>query len=156
MAFGVTYGLVFSGLTYRFRRLVVPFFKRMGLYNYKGFLLLSVIVSLTEETYCYLLGNRIAQPVLWIDLVVVTGLWTVWFGTWYFYLSKKYAFPEKEALMTSAFIGVLYEYTGTGYFLQNPLGVVLAFPLAVVVYAAIFVLPMQLIEFTGTNDSKMK
>ncbi len=156
MAFGVTYGLVFSGLAYRFRRLVVPFFKRMGLYNYKGFLLLSVIVSLTEETYCYLLGNRIAQPVLWIDLVVVTGLWTVWFGTWYFYLSKKYAFPEKEALMTSAFIGVLYEYTGTGYFLQNPLGVVLAFPLAVVVYAAIFVLPMQLIEFTGTNDSKMK
>ena len=156
VAFGVTYGLVFGGLAYHFRHLVVPFFKRMGLYNYKGFLLICVIVSVTEETYCYLLGNRIAHPVLWIDLIVVTGLWTVWFGTWYFHLSKKYAFTEKEALMTAAFTGVLYEYIGTGYFLQNPLGVVLAFPLGVIVYAAIFVLPMQLIEFTGTNNSRMK
>jgi hypothetical protein len=40
-------------------------------------------------------------------------------------------------------------------FFQNNLKSI-AFPLAVVVYAAIFVLPMQLIEFTGTNDSRMK
>ncbi|MCL7475236.1 MAG: hypothetical protein M8352_04255 [ANME-2 cluster archaeon] len=80
----------------------------------------------------------------------------MWFGTWYLYLSKKYAFTEKEALMTAASTGVLYEYIGTGYFLQNPPGVVLAFPLGVVVYAAIFVLPMQLIQFTGTNNSRVK
>ncbi|MCK4928802.1 MAG: hypothetical protein KAR76_03610 [Methanosarcinales archaeon] len=41
------------------------------------------------------------------------------------------------------------------HLLQNPPGMVLAFPLGVVVYAAIFVLPMQLIEFT-TNNSRMK
>ncbi|MCG7849392.1 MAG: hypothetical protein MIO93_09475 [ANME-2 cluster archaeon] len=126
VALGVTYGLVFGGLPIVFRRLVMPFFKRMVLYNYKGFLLLSVIVSAT--------GNRIAHPVLWIDLGLVTGLWTVWFGTWYFYLSKKYAFTEKEALMTSAFTGVLYEYIGTGYFLLNPLGVVLAFPKLFIIF----------------------
>ncbi|MDF1558137.1 MAG: hypothetical protein P1P80_08165 [ANME-2 cluster archaeon] len=77
VAFGVTYGLVFGGLAYRFRDKVGPVFKRLGLYNYKGFLLLCVIVTVTEETYCYILGNRIANPVLWIDLVLVTGLWTV-------------------------------------------------------------------------------
>jgi hypothetical protein len=118
VSFGVTYGLVFGGLAYHFRHLVVPFFERMGLYHYKGFLLLSVIVSVTEEIYCYVPGNTIAYPVLWVDLVLVTGLWTVWFWTWYFYLSKKYAFTEKEALMTSASTGVLYEYIGTGYFLK--------------------------------------
>ncbi|MBW6518488.1 MAG: hypothetical protein K0A89_08315 [ANME-2 cluster archaeon] len=100
-------GLIFGGLAYRFRHLVVPYFERIGLYNYKGFLLLSIIVTVTEETYCYLLGNKIAYPVLWIDLVLVTGLWTVWFGTWYLYLSKKYASTEKEALMTAASTGVL-------------------------------------------------
>lgn len=155
-AFGLTYGLLFGGLAYRFRCNINPFFKRMGLYNYRGFLLLSIIITATEEWYCYSLGNRLAYPVLWIDLIVVGALWTVWFGTWFFYLSKKYLFSEKEALMTAASTGVLYEFIGTGYVLQNPMGIVLAIPLAVVVYAAIFVLPMQLIAFTGKNDSRLK
>jgi hypothetical protein len=81
---------------------------------------------------------------------------TVWFDTWYFYLSKNYAYTEKQAILTAASTGMLNEYIGTGYFLQNPLGVVLAFPLGVVIYAAIFILPMQLIEFTGTTDLKIK
>ena len=146
--FGITYGLVFGGFAYRFRKKVREFFSRIGLFNYKGFLFLSIVISITEETYCYLLGNRIAYPVLWIDLVLVTTMWTAWFGTWYFYLSKKYAFTEKEALMTAAATGVFYEYIGTGGFLQNPFGIFLAFPLAVVIYAAIFILPMQLMELT--------
>ena len=154
--FGLTYGIVFGGLAYYYRHTIRQSFMRMGLFNYRGFLLLSIIVSVTEETYCYLLGNRIANPVLWKDLVLVTALWTVWFGTWYFYLSKKYTFSEKEALMTAAATGVFYEYIGPGYFFQNPAGIVLSIPLAVVVYAAIFILPMQLIEFTGTRNTSMK
>ncbi|MDF1532199.1 MAG: hypothetical protein P1P72_07785, partial [ANME-2 cluster archaeon] len=59
VAFGVTYGLLFGGLAYRFRHLVVPYFERIGLYNYKGFLLLSIIVTVTEETYCYLLEKKL-------------------------------------------------------------------------------------------------
>lgn len=154
--FGLTYGLVFGGIAYRFRHSVSQVFKQAGLFNFKGFLLLSVFISITEETYCYLLGNRIANPVLWVDLILVSTLWTVWYGTWYFYISKKYAFHEKEALMTAAATGIFYEYIGTGNFLQNPFGIFLAIPLAVVIYAAMFILPMQLIEFKGTDNSMLK
>lgn len=155
-AFGITYGLVFGGVAYRYRHRVRPIFSRAGLDNYTGFLMLSLIITVTEETYCYLLGNNIAHPVLWVDLVLVTVLWSVWFGTWYFYLSRRYVFSEKEALMTAGAAGVLYEYVGTGVFLKNPIEAVIAIPLALVIYAAIFVLPMQLIDFTGTNNSWKK
>ena len=58
--------------------------------------------------------------------------------------------------MVAAFAGVFYEFLGTGEVLRNPFGVILAVPLAVVIYAALFVLPMQLIQFTGECTSKMK
>jgi hypothetical protein len=156
VAFGVTYGLGVGGVAYRYRRWVRPLFEKVALANYKGFFLLTVSITVTEEVYCYVLGNQIAHPVLWVDLVLVAVMWSVWFGTWYFLLSKWYYFEEKEALMTAGFTGVLYECVGTGAILENPLGVVLAVPLAVVVYAAIFVLPVQLIEFTGECTRKTK
>ena len=56
VAFGVTYGLVFGGFAYRYRREVRPFFRRLGLDNYLGFFLLAVVVTIAEETYCYVLG----------------------------------------------------------------------------------------------------
>ena len=156
VAFGVTYGLGFGGIAYRYRRKVKLFFERMNLDNYVGFFLLAVVVSASEEVYCYLLGNEIAHPVLWVDLILVCGMWSVWFGTWYFFVSKKYSFEEKEALMTAGFTGVLFEFVGTGEILGNPLGIFLALPLAVVIYAALFVLPMQLMQFTGENTSWTK
>jgi hypothetical protein len=156
VAFGFTYGLIFGGFEYRYRHKVLPFFQKIGLDNYLGFLLLASIVTVTEETYCNLLGCQIAHPVLWIDLALVVVMWTVWFGTWYFYLSKKYAFSEKEALMTASFTGIFYEFMGKGELLANPLGLLIATPLVVVVYAAIFILPMQLIEFAGKDESKWK
>ena len=156
VAFGLTYGIIFGGFAYRYRRKVMPFFQKIKLDNYLGFLLLAVVITITEEIYCYALGNRIAHPVLWIDLILVTVMWTVWFGTWYFFLSKKYMFTEKEALMVAGFTGIFYEFIGTGAILTNPFGFLIATPLAVVIYAAIFVLPMQLITFNGKNNSKTK
>ncbi len=156
VVFGVTYGLGFGGIAYRYRRKVRPFFERVRLNNYMGFLLLTVGITVTEEVYCYALGNQIAHPVLWIDLILVTVTWFVWFSTWYFFLSRRYYFEEKEALMVAAFSGVFYEFLGTGEVLRNPFGVILAVPLAVVVYAALFVLPMQLIQFTGECTSRTK
>lgn len=156
VAFGATYGLVFGGFAYKYRNKVRPFFRQMGLDNYAGFLVLSVFITVTEETYCYLLGCQTAHPALMIDLALVTAMWSAWFGTWYFYLSKKYAYSEKEALMTAGFVGVFYEYIGKGEIFTNPLGLLMAIPMAVVVYAAIFVLPMQLIDFTGRDESKWK
>jgi len=156
VVFGLTYGAVYGGIAYRYRTGVRPLFQKMGLDNYAGFVLLCVLVTVTEETYCYALGCETAHPVLWIDLVLVTVMWSAWFGTWYFYLSKKYAFTEGEALMTAGFTGVLYESMGKGEILANPLGLLIAIPLAVVVYAAVFVLPMQLVDFTGRQESRWK
>ncbi|MBU7012151.1 MAG: hypothetical protein HXS46_15810 [Theionarchaea archaeon] len=156
VAFGVTFGLVYGGVAYRYRKKVKPFFEKINLDNYAGFLLLAVIVTVGEEVYCYILGNQIAHPVLWVDLVLVTVMWWVWFSTWYFFLSRRYYFEEKAALMTAGFTGVLYEFVGTGEIFKNPLGIVVAVPLAVVVYAAIFALPLQLITFTGDITSRQK
>ena len=156
VGFGVTYGLGLGGIAYKYRRKVRPFFERVRLNNYRGFLLLTVGITITEEVYCWALGNQIAHPVLWVDLILVTVMWSVWFSTWYFFLSKRYYFEEKEALMVAAFSGVFYEYLGTGEVLRNPFGVILAVPLAVVVYAALFVLPMQLIQFTGEYTGRTK
>lgn len=156
VAFGLTYGLGFGGIAYTYRRRVQPFFKKVHLDNYYGFLVLTVIITVTEEVYCYILGNQIAHPVLWVDLLLVTVMWSVWFGVWYFFLATRYYFEEKEALMTAGFTGVFYEFVGTGAILENPFGIVIAVPLAVVVYAAIFVLPLQLIRFTGKRTGKAK
>jgi hypothetical protein len=155
IVFAIGFGIILGGVFYRYRRYVRPFFHRLRLDNYAGFFLLSLVVTVVEETLCYLAGNRIAYPVLWIDLIMVFGMWAVWFGTWYFYLSKKYAFQEKEALMIASVTGIMYEYLSSGMF-PNPLALLILTPLAVVVYAGIFVLPMQLIDFTGTDNRLRK
>ena len=154
--FGVTYGLGFGGITYKYRRRIKPFLKNVHLDNFGGFLFIAVTVTITEEVYCYALGNQIAHPVLWVDLILVTVVWLVWFSTWYFWLSKWYSFEEKEVLLVAGSTGIFYEFVGTGEIFRNPLGIFLAAPLAVVVYAAIFVLPMQVITFTGKNTRRMK
>lgn len=154
--FGVGFGLLFGSIAWWLRKGVRPAFRKLRLDNFAGFALLAVIVSSGEEIFCWALGNRIANPVLWKDLVLVNGIWLVWTATWYFRLSKRYVFREKEALMLGASVGVLYEYISSGAFLYNPWGILLGLPLAVVVYAAIFMLPMQLIDFTGKSNSGLK
>jgi hypothetical protein len=154
--FGVGFGLVFGSVAWWLRKHVRPAMRKVRLDNFAGFVLLAVTISSAEEMSCLALGNKIANPVLWKDLVIVNGVWLAWFATWYFLLSKKYHFIEKEALMLGASAGVLYEYVSSGAFISNPAGLVLAIPLAVVVYAAIFVLPMQLIDFSGTGEGGIK
>ena len=155
VVFVATYGFIFGGIAFRFRSKIRPLFQAIRLHNYWGFLLLAVAVSVTEEIYCWVLGNNMAHEILWVDLVMVTAIWSVWFSTWYFFLSKRFLFTEKEALMVAGAIGILYEYVGTGDVFGNPL-LILASPLAIVIYATIFVLPMQLITFTGTDDRNRK
>ena len=154
--FGVGFGLVFGSVAWWLRKRVRPAMRKARLDNIYGFALLAVTISSAEEIFCWALGNDIANPVIWKDLVIVNGVWLAWFATWYFLLSKKYHFIEKEALMLGASVGVLYEYISSGAFISNPAGLVLAVPLAVVVYSAIFVLPMQLIDFSGTGKSGIK
>jgi hypothetical protein len=156
VVFAVTYGLGFGGICYVLRKRVRKLFVNLHLKNYGGFLAITVLVTVGEEVYCYALGNRIAHPVLWIDLIMVTVLWSVWCGTWYFLLSKWYWFREEEALLAAGCTGVSYEFVGTGAVLENPGGILLATPLAVVVYAAIFVLPLQLMDFSGTRKGVSK
>lgn len=154
--FATTYGLGFGGICYVLRKRVRTLLIDLHFQNYAGVLIITVLVTVGEEIYCYVLGNRIAHPVLWVDLVMVTTLWSVWFGTWYFLLSKWYRFREEEALLTAGCTGILYEFVGTGTVLENPGGILLVAPLAVVVYAAIFVLPLQLLDFSGKEAGHSK
>jgi hypothetical protein len=156
IVYTVGFAVLFGGFAYRYRSGVKPFFKKHGLNNYAGFLLLSIAVTAGEEIFCHVTGNRIGNPVLAIDLVIVAALWSVWFGTWYFYLSKTYAYEEKEALLLAGIMGVFDELIGTGAFLASPVVLAVLTPMAIVVYAAVFIWPMQLIDFTGRKNSLWK
>lgn len=120
------------------------------------FLLVSIIVSVVEELYVYSLGNQVAVPNIWRDIIIVPGEWTIWFSVWYLYTARKYSFTDGEALFSAGLIGLLYEYIGKGIPLSNPVGFILAIPGTVVIYAAIFILPMQLVNFQGENNNFMK
>jgi len=149
VAFGTSFGLLFGGLAWRYRGSVRPVFARLGLDNFAGFLLLSVLVSAAEETWCRAPGNRVAYPVLWKDIAFCTGVWLAWYSTWYIFIARRFAFREKEALLLAAVIGVFYEFVGNGAFLASPAGILMALPLSTVIYASLFLLPMQLIDFSG-------
>lgn len=156
VSFALVFGLGFGGLFWAVRSGIRPAFEKLGLANFAGFALLAVAISTFEEVLCWALGNRIANPVLWKDLVLVNGTWLVWYACWYFILAKRYAYQEKEALLLAASTGILYEYVSSGTFLANPAGIILGAPLAIVVYAALFIIPMQLVDFRGKDEYAIK
>ena len=119
-----------------------------------GILIIGTTVSVLEELYCYVLGVRLAHPILWADLVIVTSMWMVWFMTWHLFLSRRFAFTEKEYLFTAGTAGILFEYIGGG--ISDPLGALLMAPLAISVYMAVFILPSLLMDFDGENASLIK
>lgn len=155
VAFTIVFGVAFGGIAWNFRSRIRPAFKRLRLDNIVGFLLLALVISAFEEVLCFGLGNRIANRILWADLVQVCGTWLFWFAAWYLYIGKRYAFSEKEALLVGASVGILYETVSSMTVFANPL-VLLMFPMVVIIYAGIFVLPLQLIDLKGKDDSAWK
>ncbi len=156
VSFALIFGLGFGGLFWAARSRIRPVFEKLGMANFAGFALLAIGVSTFEEVLCWALGNRIANPVLWKDLVLVNGTWLVWYACWYFILAKRYAYQEIEALLLAASAGILYEHVSSGTILANPAGIVIGAPLAIVVYAALFILPMQLVDFQGEDEAGIK
>jgi hypothetical protein len=156
VSFALIFGVGFGAIAWVIRSKIRPAFERLGLANFGGFAILAVAISSGEEVLCWALGNRIANPVLWKDLVLVNGIWLVWYASWYFILSKKFAYKEKEALLLAAGTGILYEYVSSSAIWTNPAGILLGAPLAVVIYAALFILPMQLVDFMGKDEKPLK
>jgi len=155
-SFAISFGAIFGGLAWKYRRSVRPIMARLRLDNLLGFALLALGISALEEAWCWALGNRVAMPVLWKDVVFCSLVWLPWFAVWYLFLSKRYHFGEKEALLLAASTGLIYELAGSGAIFSNPAGLLIAVPPILVVYAAIFVVPMQLIEFNGTSRTDWK
>lgn len=154
--FAITSSLIFGLLPYLYRDKIKTFFKKVGLHNVLGFFLVAFVITALEETYCYLLGNKVAYPVLSIDIFLVFFIWLGWFGVWYFWISKKYFFTDAEAILAAGLPGVLYEYVSKPEFLANPLGILIAFPLSAVIYSAIFVIPMQTLDLSGKKKGWRK
>lgn len=154
--FAFLYAIVYGGICYRYRDEIRTLLNRIPAGGAIKFFGLAFLVTAAEEVFCYLLGNHVALPVLWQDVLFCGLIWFGWFGTWYFYLSKHYRYSEPEALLAAGFSGILYETTGNGMILSNPLAVLLVMPFLVLVYSAIFILPMQLIDFTGTKEGLWK
>lgn len=155
--FAFLYAIVYGGLCYRYRGDIKRFLVILPGSTTLKFFCIAFLVAALEEIFCYLLGNHVALPVLWADILFCGLIWFGWFGTWNFYLSKHYRFGEQEALLVAGVSGLLYE--GTGLVLANPpavLAVLLIAPFLTLVYSAIFLVPMQLISFTGTKESTWK
>jgi len=153
IAFSVLFGLVFGYVSWTFRDRLRLALKQAGLDNFAVFLILAFVIGVFEELVCWGLGNRIANPILWADLIQVCVSWLFWFATWHLFLAKRFAYSEKEALLLGASVGILYEGVSSLNIFISPLLVLLMAPLAVVIYAAIFLLPLQLIDLKGTDRS---
>ncbi len=156
IAYSVTYGVIYGGTVYLLRGKIRSFFSGIGRTRYPLFLILSLVVSVSEEVYVYILGNHIAIPNIWLDIIIVPLEWAAWFSGWYYLISRKYKFTEGQALLAAGLAGILFEYSGEGFLAFNPLAMLIFFPTAIVIYSAIFILPMQLIQFTGEKETWLK
>lgn len=106
--------------------------------------------------FCFSLGCNLAQPVLWVDLLWVTAVGLVWSSVWYLYVARRCAFGEVEALLVASLTGIVFELGIPGLIVRNPLAALVLAPLAIVTYAATFVLPLQLMDLSGTNRSRWR
>lgn len=154
--FSASFGVIYGGIVYLCRQNISGTLWALKIKNFPVYLAVCFLVSAFEEFYVYSLGNRIAVPNIWQDLVIVPGEWLVWFATWYLFIAKKFRFTAGEALFAAGLEGVMFELVGNGLFLSDPLGFLVSVPLTIVVYAAIFILPMQFINFTGKIESFWK
>lgn len=153
LAFSLTFGVGYGGGVYIMRRRIRSVFLRIKTGRFPVFIFISLAISAAEEYYVHILGNRTALANIWLDMIIVPITWIAWMSTWYLFLSRRYGYTEEEILLLSGSTGILFEYVGTGSFLTNPLGFVLSIPATIIVYAAIFILPMQMISFNGINRS---
>jgi hypothetical protein len=129
---------------------VRPALARSGRGGIAGFVLLAVAVTTLEELLVAAVGGRLALEPLWADLLVVNATWFAWMLTWYLVLAPRYVFSEREALLLGGTAGVYFEVLVSRIFLGG-IVVLVWVPVAWVVYAAVFLWPLQLIDRTGTS-----
>lgn len=156
LIYSLTYVLVYGSLIFYFRQRIRSTFSKISKWKFPVFIAIGLLVSIFEEIYVYSLGNKIAVSSIWLDIVVVPLEWAAWFATWYLLISRRYHFTESQALLTAGLTGILFEFSGKGFLVSDPLAIIVFFPSAIFVYAAIFILPMQLIDFTGSRNSWVK
>ncbi len=156
VAYILSFGVGYGGLVYFSRHQLRERFSGIGRSRFPAFLMVAVAVSVTEELYVHSLGNSIAISNVWLDIIVVPAEWAAWFTAWYFVISRHFSFTEKQALLCAGLAGIIFEYSGKGFLIADPLAMAIFFPTAIVVYAAIFILPMQFIKFSGTYEGWLK
>lgn len=154
LVFTYSFGAGYGGIVYVGRNRIRKALSTLKTSRFPLFLVTSFLVSVAEELYVYSLGNRIAVPQIWRDVIIVPGEWLVWFATWYLFTSRRYRFTNGGALLAAGLEGLMFEYIGNGLILSNPVGFVISVPLTIVVYAAIFILPMQFVDFSGQKMGK--
>ncbi len=156
VAFTLSFGALYGGSVLAAGRQIRNALSSWGLIRFPVFISVAIAVSVAEETYAYALGVRIAIPVLWQDLIIVPGEWAAWFAAWYLIIARKFAFTDIEAAASAGITGLLFEYAGAPATLADPLATIVAIPLTVAVYSAIFSLPLQFMKFNGLSASRWK
>ena len=86
--FTLSFGVLYGGGIYRFRLRIRNAVHARRLDRFSAYAAVAVSVSVAEEFYVFALGNRIAVPDIWLDVIIVPAEWLVWFATWYFILSR--------------------------------------------------------------------
>jgi hypothetical protein len=122
-----------------------------------GYIVISVIVTTVEEMLVYAFGGVIAlaQPILWVDLTWVNLVWLAWLLPWYLLIQKFAHFSRWEALMIGGTSGIFFEVILSRVFLGGAILTLMWIPLAWVIYATVFLIPLQLLEFrTGPTSSR--
>ncbi len=149
--FAIVWCVVFGGASWLFRERIRDIIKGSLIDNIVGFSIIVIIISSVEEYLVYILGGTLAQPVLWVDLVFIDATWLTWLVMWKLWVSRKFAFSPPEAVLYSAFTGVLYEIFVSGAFLHNPFSIFIELPVVWIVYSVIVFIPITMIDFRGKS-----
>ncbi len=149
--FALTYGILYLSFLWYFRDKIRAIFSRYS-DSFTFFVFVSLISVTVEELWCWLAGGTLARSIIWQDLLVVSISWVPWFLVWKYYLSKKFAWSDKEAMLVAGFTGILFELVPKLQIFANLIATIIILPTIIIVYSAVFLLPMLAMNFTGKNN----
>lgn len=106
------------------------------------FLLLALVMAITEEIIVTLLGGGLGGQTnnLAVDLANTVPLFLFWSIGWWL-LINRFTFTIREALWMVALHGWIFEMLYSGIVLYNPIGAILFFPMFAAVYTIILYVP---------------
>ena len=158
VAYVVVFVGLFGGVFIRYRSHIVGWLRNAGWSSTPKYVLLISIITLIEEWLVLVLAGRAGLMYpghFGVNMLLVLSFLVPWLLTWKLYLLKQYRYSKNEAIMTAGLAGVMYEVLNPAR-MMNPAAWLMLTPLSILIYAVVAYLPLQVIEYSGRKQSRIK